>query len=418
MDWITHSAAGVLVAWSAPRRWVVPKAVPVAIAGALLPDMDLFIEPLLKPGSAFEHRAFTHSFLGVAVLAPIIALVPWWLNKKNSYARLVAFAGMGMLSHLVLDLPTEIGAKIFYPFSRKTIFVDWLGHIDFTLLLVSLFVLLAAWTYSKREGAVLRGILFTALLASACWWLFAEWPIYAFRRNQRFTLVTLSGESFHTVYPLVLGGILLLVFVAFARKGWGFQQNRAVFGRIGLAVFCIYLLICGAAKWVVLSQIKHFTEERGIVVLARAAARADAFSFVAPLRWNGAVLAPEGVYDGEITPFSRERPAFVLYPNAAENPFVAKSRTLPLVEGFLSEARFPVSCYQMEGPHHVVEFYDHSGGDVARVVFNEQLEVLAVGWIPITNYTSKAQPSQTALLHNEVDPNVLLQASPTPCFGR
>jgi len=118
--------------------------------------------------------------------------VPWWLNKKKSYARLVAFAGMGMLSHLVLDLPTEIGAKIFYPFSRKTIFVDWLGHIDFTLLLVSLFVLLAAWTYNKREGAMLRGILFTALLASACWWLFAEWPIFAFRRNQQFTLVTLK----------------------------------------------------------------------------------------------------------------------------------------------------------------------------------------------------------------------------------
>jgi hypothetical protein len=55
---------------------------------------------------------------------------------------------------------------------------------------------------------------------------------------------------------------------------------------------------------------------------------------------------------------------------------------------------------------------------VARVVFNEQLEVLAVGWVPITDYTSKAQPSQTALLHNEVGPNVLLQGSPTPCFGR
>jgi membrane-bound metal-dependent hydrolase YbcI (DUF457 family) len=404
MDWITHGAAGIFTAWSAPRRWVVPKAVPLAVAGALLPDMDLFIGPLLKPGSAFEHRAFTHSFLGVVVLAPIIALVPWWLNKKNSYARLVAFAGMGMLSHLVLDLPTEIGAKIFYPFSRKTIFVDWLGHIDFTLLLVSLFVLLAALTYSKREGAVLRGILFTALLASACWWLFAKWPIYAFRRNQRFTLVTLSEQSFHTVYPLVLGGILLVVFVAFARKGWGFRQNRAVFGRIGLAVFCIYLLTCGAAKWVVLSQIKHFTEERGIVVLARTADRSDAFSFVAPLRWGGDVLAPEGVYRAEISPFSREKPAFKLYPNAAENPFVAKSRTLPLVQDFLSEARFPVSCYQMEGPHHIVEFYDYSGGDVARVVFNEQLEVLAVGWIPITDYTSKAQPSQTAL--------------PTPCFGR
>jgi membrane-bound metal-dependent hydrolase YbcI (DUF457 family) len=84
MDWITHSAAGVFIAWSAPRRWVVPKAVPVAVAGSLLPDMDLFIGPLMKPGSVFEHRAFTHSFLGVAVLAPIIALVPWWLNKKKT----------------------------------------------------------------------------------------------------------------------------------------------------------------------------------------------------------------------------------------------------------------------------------------------------------------------------------------------
>jgi hypothetical protein len=138
--------------------------------------------------------------------------------------------------------------------------------------------------------------------------------------------------------------------------------------------------------------------------LARTADRSDTFSFVAPLRWGGDVLAPEGVYRAEISPFSREKPAFKLYPNAAENPFVAKSRTLPLVQDFLSEARFPVSCYQMEGPHHIVEFYDYSGGDVARVVFNEQLEVLAVGWIPITDYTSKAQPSQTAL--------------PTPCFGR
>jgi len=48
MDWITHSSAGVFIAWSAPRRWLVPKAVPLAVAGALLPDMDLFIEPLLK----------------------------------------------------------------------------------------------------------------------------------------------------------------------------------------------------------------------------------------------------------------------------------------------------------------------------------------------------------------------------------
>jgi membrane-bound metal-dependent hydrolase YbcI (DUF457 family) len=416
MDPVTHSAAGAFIAWALPRRWAVAEATPVAVAGALLPDVDLYIEPFLKPGSAFEHRAFTHSLFGIAVLAPLIALVHLWRNKERRYARFVAVAAMGMLSHVVLDLPTELGAKVLYPFYDKIVYVDWLGHIDFTFFMLALFVLLSAWTYANREAAVRRGILFSALLATFCWWLFAEWPISAFHRNQQFTLVRLSEASFRTVYPLVFGGMLLVVFVAFARKGWGFRQNRAVFGRIGLAAFCIYLLICGAAKWVVLSQIKHFTEERGIVVLALAADRADAFSFVAPLRWTGSVLAPEGVYRAEISPFSHERPAFMLYPNAAENLFVAKSRTLPLVQGFLSEARFPVSCYQMEGPHHIVEFYDHSGGDVARVVFNEQLEVLAVRWVPIRDYTSEARPSQTALPHKEVGPNALPQVSPTPCF--
>src|SRR5262249_46968175 len=145
-----------------------------------LPDMDLFIEPLFKPGSPFDHRAFTHSFIGVAVLAPIVALVPWLFNKKNSYVNLVAFAALGMFSHMVLDLPTEIGAKIFYPFSRQTIYVNWLGHLDFTLLLVSLFVVMAAWTYSKREGSIRRGIIFGISLAFACWWLFAKWPPFAF----------------------------------------------------------------------------------------------------------------------------------------------------------------------------------------------------------------------------------------------
>jgi len=154
--------------------------------------------------------------------------------------------------------------------------------------------------------------------------------------------------------------------------------------------------------------------------LARAAARADAFPFVAPLPWKGAVLAPEGVYDGEITPFSRQKPVLRFYPTATENLFVAKSRSIPNMQDFLSEARFPVSCYQREGPQHVVEFLDHGGamgGEVARVTLNEQQEVLAMRWIPISEYISKAQPSQAAVPGN-VSSCVTSRASSTPCFLR
>jgi membrane-bound metal-dependent hydrolase YbcI (DUF457 family) len=417
MDWITHGSAGVFIAWTAQRRWIVPKALTVTVAGALLPDMDLFIEPLLKPGSPFDHRAFMHSFAGVAVLAPIIALVPWLFNRKNSYLGLTAFAALGMLSHMMLDLPTEIGAKIFYPFSRKTLYVNWLGHLDFTLLLMSLFVIMAAWTYSKREGSIGRGIIFGASLAFACWWLFAKWPVFALHRNQHFTLVKLNEASFRTVYPLVLGGILLLAFAACSLNGWGFRRSRAVYGRVGIAAFFVYFLVCATAHRIALREIDVFAKERGITVWARTAARADAFSFIAPVRWNGAILAPEGVYDGEITPFSRRQPVLKFYPSAAENLFIARSRSVPEVRVFLSDAQFPVSCYQIEGSHHIVEFYDHgpTGGGVSRVTLNEHQEVLSTRWISVADYVSGTPASETVLPGN-VNAGVISSASSTPCL--
>jgi hypothetical protein len=248
----------------------------------------------------------------------------------------------------------------------------------------------------------------TGLLALVCWWLFAEWPMFAFRRNQHFTIVKLSEKSFHTSYPLVLGGILLAVFLAFALKGWGFRGSRVLFGRIGLAAFFIYLLICATAHWIALKHLERFAKERG----TRVASRADAFSFVGPIRWNGAVLAPEGVYDGEITPFSSS-PMLKFYPTAAESPFLVKSRSVPEVRQFLSEARLPVSCYQIEGSHHIVEFYDHgpAGAGVARVVLNEQQEVLTMHWIAVDDYISPAS-------HGNVSAGVVSTHSTTPCFLR
>jgi hypothetical protein len=253
--------------------------------------------------------------------------------------------------------------------------------------------------------------------AFASWWLFAKWPISALPHNQQFTLVTLSPESFHTVYPLILGGGLLIAFVAFALNGWGFRWNRAVFGRIGLAVFAVYLLICATAHWIGLKQIGHFATERRIVVLARLVAREDAFSFVAPIRWNGMVLTDKGVYDGEITPFTRRPPELKFYPSAAENSFIARSRSVPEVRDFLSEAQFPVSCYQIEGMHHIVEFYDHGGGEVARVTLNERQEVLSTRWIVVSDYVSGAPPSEKGLPDN-ANGGVTSWASSTPCLLR
>jgi hypothetical protein len=242
-------------------------------------------------------------------------------------------------------------------------------------------VLLAAWTYASRDGAVRRGILSAVLLSALCWWLFSEWPSLAF--SFAATKEEATEAPLRTVYPLALGGILLCFLVACARKGWGFRQNRAQFGRIGVAALSIYLALCLTAQGYAVSRINQFTRERGIMVTRRTASRMGYASLVGPLRWTGLVLAPEGVYLAQIMPLGAQRPAFTFFPNSGDHPFVARTGLIPEVRSFLSAARFPVARYRLEKSQHIIEYQDYglSWRPLLRVVLNERQEVLSVGRI-------------------------------------
>src|SRR6266508_5915874 len=381
MDALIHVAAGAFVGWGLPQRWQSPGAALPVVVGALLPDADILIAPFLNPQSGFAHRGFTHSVVGVALLAPLAALVALRLSREKRYGRLVALIAMGMLSHLLLDLPTPMGTVLFYPFSRKAVHLDLLGYVDWTLFALALFVLLAVWTYAKRDAAVRRGILAAVLLSSLTWWLYSEWPALAFHFAA--TVEEATEVPLRTAYPLVLGGVLLVLFIALALGGWGFRQNRAVFGRFGVAAFGIYLALCVSLQRIVLSWTQQFAREHGIVVRRQAASRMGYSSLVGPLRWTGLILAPEGVYVAQVSPFSTRSPTLTLFPSTAENPFVARSRSLAEVQRFMSAARFPVTRYRVEKGKHIVEYQEFglSWRPLFRVALNERQEVLAAAWI-------------------------------------
>jgi membrane-bound metal-dependent hydrolase YbcI (DUF457 family) len=381
MDALIHVATGACIGWASPQRWAGRGAVRAAVAGALLPDADTLIAPFLNPQSGFAHRGFTHSLVGVAVLAPLAALVVWRLGREKGYARLVALVAMGMLSHLLLDLPTPMGTVLFFPFSPNYVHLDFLGYVDWTLFLLALFVLLAVWTYSKQEAAVRRGILAAALLSSLTWWLYAEWPALAPRLAA--TMEEATEVPLRTAYPLVLGGVLLVLFVALARGGWGFRQGRAVFGRFGVAAFGVYLVVCVGLQGIVLSRAQQFARERGIVVRSLVASRMGFSSLVGPLRWTGLILAPEGVYVAQVNPFSTRASAVAFFPSGAENPFVARSRSLAEVQRFVSGARFLVTRYRVEQDRRIVEYQEYglSWRPLLRVAFDERQKVLVAGRI-------------------------------------
>ena len=381
MDLLIHSAAGAFIGWALPQQREGPSAAPLVIAGALLPDADTFIEPFLNPQSGFAHRGFTHSLLGVAVLAPLAALVAVLLFRAKRYGRVVALIAIGMFSHVLLDLPTPMGTRFFFPFSNKYVHLDVLGYLDWTLFSLALFVLLATWAYAKRDTAVRRGILSAVLLSSLSWWLFSEWPTQALTFAA--TVEEATEAPLRTIYPLLLGGALLGLFVIFARKDWGFRQNRAVFGRIGIGALSIYLALCVTAQAIVVSRTEKFARERGIVVWRRAASRMGYSSLVGPLRWTGLVLAPEGVYAAQVNLFSTRSPTFAFFPSSTENAFVTRSRSIPEVQQFMEEARFPVTRYRLENGQHIVEYQEYglSWRPLLRTVLNQRREILAVGRI-------------------------------------
>jgi hypothetical protein len=183
-----------------------------------------------------------------------------------------------------------------------------MSHI--ILLAVPLFVLLAVWTYANRNTALRRGIFSAVLLSCLSWWLYSEWPRQVFYFAA--TVEEATEAPFRTVYPLVLGGILLLLFVALSRKDWGFRQSRAVFGRMGVVIFGSYLISCVTLQGIVLNETQQFTRERGIVVWRRAASRMGYSSLVGSFLWTGLVLAPEGVYQAQIIPLGTLSPTFTL----------------------------------------------------------------------------------------------------------
>lgn len=381
MDELIHTAAGAFIGWALPQHREGPRAAPLVIAGALLPDADIFIEPFVDPQSGFVHRGFTHSLLGIAVLAPLAALVAMRLLKTRQYARLVALIATGMLSHALLDLPTPFGAMFFFPFSKRYLHLDVLGYLDWTLFTLALAVLLATWTYANRDAFVRRGILSAVLLSALSWWLFSEWPTLAF--SFAATAEEATEKPLLTVYPLVLGGSLLALFAAMARKEWGFRQNRAFFGRLGVAALSTYLVFCLIAQGVVRSRTERFTRERGIAVLSRAASRMGYSSLVGPLRWTGLVLAPEGVYLSQMDLLSARSPTFAFFPSTPDNPFVTGSRSIPEARRFADAARFPVTRYREEDGQHVVEYQEYglSWRPLLRVVMNQRREVVAVGGV-------------------------------------
>ncbi|HEY7284607.1 MAG TPA: metal-dependent hydrolase [Vicinamibacterales bacterium] len=144
MDNITHSLFGVTLA-----RTPLGRAGRGTTAALLLasnaPDVDF----AATAGGAAKylewHRGITHGPLGVIGLslasAGLVVLArrlnPKWRHEDDaSFAMLVAVSMIGVLFHVLMDLPTSYGIRLLSPFSWRWFSLDWMPIVDMYLLIV------------------------------------------------------------------------------------------------------------------------------------------------------------------------------------------------------------------------------------------------------------------------------------------
>jgi inner membrane protein len=172
MDTVTHALAGTLIAQAGFRQRIGRVATGALTVSAAAPDIDGLMRFQDTAFYLSVHRGITHSFVGGAVLALLLAALFYCFSATKQYWRLVGLCTLGILSHIVLDLFTSYGTMIFLPFSGQRIAWDTLFIIDVFVfgIIIGGIVLAYRWpSRSIRVGrtalVLLAGYIFVAAAA-------------------------------------------------------------------------------------------------------------------------------------------------------------------------------------------------------------------------------------------------------------
>ena len=204
MDNVTHTLVGLLVGEGAARVALrarsgsappAPDAPPATtlrnllvvemVVGSNLPDLDIFYSAVSgdRLDYVLQHRGYTHTLLGVAVLALLIwGASALWLRARGRRMRafealwIGGIALLGPLLHLAMDYTNSYGVHPYWPLDGRWVYGDSVFIIEPLLWAAAapLVFLLRTWAARAFVAVSLAGaVAGVALLVSVG---VARWP--------------------------------------------------------------------------------------------------------------------------------------------------------------------------------------------------------------------------------------------------
>ena len=131
MDPLTHAAVGLFLSRAGLNRWT-PRATPILILAAEIPDIDVVTMALGSVSYLHYHRNLTHS----PIAMPLMALLPVVLvrvvgRQPIRWVGAWCAAMVAVASHLLLDLTNAYGIRLLAPFSEAWQRLDITNVVDF-----------------------------------------------------------------------------------------------------------------------------------------------------------------------------------------------------------------------------------------------------------------------------------------------
>ncbi len=146
MDSLTQIVLGAAVGEAALGKKVGNKAMAWGAIAGTIPDLDvlsgLFLNDL---ESLLFHRGITHSIFFAVIMAPMLAYVVSRIHAaaKASYGDWLKLFFLSIVTHPLLDIFTNYGTQLFYPFS------------DYRLAFNTIFVIDPLYTLPLLIGCIL-----------------------------------------------------------------------------------------------------------------------------------------------------------------------------------------------------------------------------------------------------------------------
>jgi membrane-bound metal-dependent hydrolase YbcI (DUF457 family) len=395
MDTITHGIAGALIGKAVFRGEDLFASHPMnrgriitwsLMVGAIFPDSDVVRDlfshdPLLV---ITWHRSLTHSLVMLPLWALFLAAATRALAscrkwEAPSFAALFAIYGIGILSHILLDLVTSFGTMIWSPVRWSRPAWDLIFIVDFTLTAILLLPQLLAWVYSHPEKSRQRAL--------GMWLVFLPAPILIAR------IGAIVGAPISGRVVLTAMGIFAALFLLPALGSWGLKVQHDKWNRAGFVAALGYVALTIYAHQTALARLQRFAEVDHLQVESL-----GALPFPPSLwHWDGLVRTERGVY--ELRMDLTDRPAsdgdllaleHHFYPDAFPNSYIETAKRLPEVQKVLWFARFPVTRFHKEGDEAIVEILDlrfpqtrrdRPAPFTYRVRFSSDGSILSQSWV-------------------------------------